>query len=140
MLFQPFTQYSLNIFDVIVTTTNIITDRIYRNHHRCECHYSTSSSSPSTIQVAKNPFPPITYAFPSDRHEVMRVLLTHRTSRDLIKKEFLLHEACKFRAKRCLKLLVEMLPEQVKKQRRRVEHGNGLLILVLVMFIVVDVT
>ena len=65
------------------------------------------------------PAQPIAYAIPSDRHEVLRVLLTHRTSWDVVKKEFLLHEACKFRAKRCLKLLVEMLPEEVRQNLRR---------------------
>lgn len=65
------------------------------------------------------PAPPLAYAIPSDRHEVLRVLLTHRSSKDVVKKDFLLHEACKFRAKRCLKLLVEMLPEQVNVRDRK---------------------
>ena len=57
---------------------------------------------------------PIAYAIPNDRHEVLEVLLTHRASRDIVKKDFLVHEACKFRAKRCLRILVRMFPEQVK--------------------------
>lgn len=91
----------------------------YPVNHMKPTTLSGKSVAKFQCKVAKNPFPPITYAFPSDRHEVMRVLLTHRTSRDLIKKEFLLHEACKFRAKRCLKLLVEMLPEQVNVRDRK---------------------
>jgi len=59
------------------------------------------------------PAPPVAYAIPNDRHEVLHVLLTHRASRDVIKKDFLVHEACKFRAKRCLRILVACLPEQV---------------------------
>jgi len=57
---------------------------------------------------------PVAYAIPNDRHEVLEVLLTHRASRDIVKKDFLVHEACKFRAKRCLRILVRMFPEQVK--------------------------
>ena len=60
------------------------------------------------------PASPVAYAIPNDRHEVLQVLLTHRASRDVIKKDFLVHEACKFRAKRCLRILVACLPEQVK--------------------------
>jgi len=59
------------------------------------------------------PAPPVAYAIPNDRHEVLHVLLSHRASRDVIKKDFLVHEACKFRAKRCLRILVACLPEQV---------------------------
>ena len=89
----------------------------YPLHH----HKPSSAGKTGKFQcrIAKYPSHPITYAFPSDRHEVMRVLLTHRSSRDLIKKEFLVHEACKFRAKRCLKFLVEMLPEQVNIRDRK---------------------
>ena len=60
------------------------------------------------------PQQPIAYAIPNDRHEVLQLLLTHRASRDVVKKDFLVHEACKFRAKRCLRILVNMLPEQVE--------------------------
>ena len=59
------------------------------------------------------PSPPLAYATPNDRDEVVKVLLSHRHSKDIVKKDFLLHEACKYRAKRCLKLLVDLLPEQV---------------------------
>ena len=65
------------------------------------------------------PAQPLQYAIPNDRDEVVRVLLTHRNSRDLIKKDYILHEACKCRAKRCLKLLVDMMPEQVNVRDKK---------------------
>ena len=65
------------------------------------------------------PSPPLAYAIPNDRDEVVQVLLTHRMSKDIVKKDFLLHEACKYRAKRCLKLLVEMLPDQVNVRDKK---------------------
>ena len=69
--------------------------------------------------VIRIPAQPLSYAIPSDRDEVLRVLLTHPYSKDLVKKDFLLHEACKFRAKRCLKLLVDMLPDQVNVRDKK---------------------
>ncbi|ELU00353.1 hypothetical protein CAPTEDRAFT_217743 [Capitella teleta] len=69
--------------------------------------------------VARIPAPPLNYAIPSDRDEVLKVLLTHTNSKDVVKKDFLLHESCKFRAKRCLKLLVDMLPEQVNVKDKK---------------------
>ncbi len=69
--------------------------------------------------AVRTPSPALAYAIPSDRDEVLRVLLTHKDSRDLVKKDYLLHEACKYRAKRCLKLLVEALPEQVNVRDKK---------------------
>ena len=56
-----------------------------------------------------------------------QVLLTHRNSKDVVKKDFLLHEVCQYRARRCLKFLVEILPEQVniadKKSMTPLHHA-----------------
>lgn len=65
------------------------------------------------------PATPLGYAIPNDRDEVVRMLLTHRNSRDIVKKDLLLHEACKYRAKRCLKLLVDLLPDQVNTRDKK---------------------
>jgi ankyrin repeat protein len=75
-------------------------------------HLQKSGKQRNRCKV-RHPQPALGYALPNDREEVVRVLLAHRNSRDLIKKDCLLHEACKCRARRCLKLLVEYLPEQV---------------------------
>ncbi|KAK2163016.1 hypothetical protein LSH36_87g02045 [Paralvinella palmiformis] len=69
--------------------------------------------------VIRYPLPPLEYAIPTDRDEVLKVLLTHRNSRDVVRRDFLLHEACKYRAKRCIKLLVEMLPDQVNVRDKK---------------------
>ena len=83
---------------------------------------SGSASKPAKFHcrvAVRVPQLPLSCAIPNDRHEVLRILLTHRTSKDVVKKEFLLHEACKFRARRCLRLLVDMFPEQVNVRDRK---------------------
>ena len=58
---------------------------------------------------------------------LQQVLLTHRNSKDVVKKDFLLHEVCQYRARRCLKFLVDLLPEQVniadKKSMTPLHHA-----------------
>ena len=77
---------------------------------------TATSSKFRCIQISAQP---LTHAIPNDRDEVVRVLLTHRHSRDIVKRDNILYEACNYRAKKSLKILVETMPEQVNVRDRK---------------------
>ncbi|CAD5126471.1 unnamed protein product [Dimorphilus gyrociliatus] len=64
----------------------------------------------------RNPATALSYAILSDQPEVVQVLLDNSAHMNT---ELLLHEACRFRAKPCVELLISMFPEQVNRRDKK---------------------
>ena len=56
---------------------------------------------------------PVMYALSGDHEQVLRLLLHHENSRNLVKTDFLLHEACKMGAHKCSRYLLQRYSEQM---------------------------
>ena len=58
-------------------------------------------------------FTPVMYTLCGDHEQVLRLLLHHENSRQMVKTDFLLHEACKLGAKECVRYLLQRYAEQM---------------------------
>ncbi len=61
-------------------------------------------------------YTPVTYALIGDHEQVLRLLLHHENSRNLVKTDFLLHEACKMGAHECSRYVLQRYSEQMSME------------------------
>ncbi|ELT89611.1 hypothetical protein CAPTEDRAFT_190416 [Capitella teleta] len=61
-------------------------------------------------------YTPVMYALSGDHEQVLRLLLHHEHSRQLVRTDFLLHEACKMGAHECSRYLLQRYSEQMSQE------------------------
>ena len=61
-------------------------------------------------------YTPVMYALRGDHEQVLRLLLHHENSRQLVKTDYLLHESCKMGAQECSKYLLQRYSEQMSQE------------------------
>ncbi len=61
-------------------------------------------------------YSPIMHALSGDHEQVLRLLLHHENSRQLVKTDFLLHEACKMGAHECARYLLQRYSGQMSQE------------------------
>ena len=61
-------------------------------------------------------YTPILYALCGDNHQILPLLINHENSRQLVKTDFLLHEACKMGAHACSRYLLQHYSEQMSQE------------------------
>ena len=61
-------------------------------------------------------YTPVMHALSGDHEQVLRLLLHHENSRQLVKTDFLLHEACKVGAHECSRYLLQRYSEQMMQE------------------------
>lgn len=61
-------------------------------------------------------YTPVMYALYGDHEQVLRLLLHHENSRQQVKTDFLLHEACKMGAHECSRYLLQRYSEQMSQE------------------------
>lgn len=61
-------------------------------------------------------FTPVIYALMGDHEQVLRLLLHHENSRQLVKTDYLLHEACKMGSHQCSRYILQRYSEQMSME------------------------
>lgn len=61
-------------------------------------------------------YTPVMYALSGDHEQILRLLIHHENSRQQVKTDFLLHEACKMGAHECSRYLLQRYSEQMSQE------------------------
>ena len=61
-------------------------------------------------------YTPVMYVLSGDHEQVLSLLLHHENSRQLVKTDFLLHEACKMGAHQCSRYLINRFSDQMSQE------------------------
>ena len=61
-------------------------------------------------------YTPVMYSLNGDHEQILRLLLHHEHSRQQVKTDFLLHEACKMGAQECSRYLLQRYSEQMSQE------------------------